>query len=157
MLQRYGCLQGCRGISTPRSLTLEWFSVALPQKTRLRKAQAGNPLRYPLAFWQPMGAIQSDALLCFSKGAMALPAFVYLLRCADGSLYTGWSDDPTRRAAAHNRGAGAKYTRSRLPVTLVYTEECPDKGAALSREAAIKRLSHAEKERLAAGDTDGLG
>lgn len=71
--------------------------------------------------------------------------FVYMLRCADDTLYTGYTDDPQRRAGVHNAGKGAKYTRSRLPVELVYTEECPDKSAALKREWAIKRLTRREK------------
>ena len=71
--------------------------------------------------------------------------FVYMLRCADDTLYTGYTDDPQRRAKAHNAGKGAKYTRSRRPVELVYTEECPDKSAALKREWAIKRLTRREK------------
>lgn len=71
--------------------------------------------------------------------------WVYILRCADGSLYTGIARDVDRRAAVHNRGQGAKYTRSRLPVTVVWREAQPDKGAALRREAAIKRLRREEK------------
>lgn len=74
--------------------------------------------------------------------------WVYILRCADGTLYTGSTDDVDRRAAAHNRGKGAKYTRGRGPVEVVYREECPDKSAALRREAAIKRLRRSEKLRL---------
>ena len=53
-----------------------------------------------------------------------MSAYVYMVRCADGSFYTGWSSDPVRRAKVHNSGRGAKYTRSRLPVELVYTKEC---------------------------------
>ncbi len=75
---------------------------------------------------------------------------VYMLRCADGSFYTGYSTDPARREKEHNCGRGAKYTRSRRPVELVYTEECADRSAALKREAALKKLTHAEKEKLAA-------
>ena len=75
-------------------------------------------------------------------------AFVYILRCADGTLYTGWTNDMQKRLAAHNDGRGAKYTRSRRPVLLVYEEECEDKSAALRREAALKRLSRAEKLKL---------
>ena len=71
--------------------------------------------------------------------------FVYILRCADGSLYTGWTDDLTRRLTAHNAGRGAKYTRTRRPVQLAYAEILPDKPAALRREAAIKRLPRAKK------------
>lgn len=71
--------------------------------------------------------------------------WVYILRCADGPLYTGCTNDLSRRLAAHNAGKGAKYTRSRRPVELVYREEVPDKSAALRREAAIKGLSRGEK------------
>ena len=77
--------------------------------------------------------------------------WVYILRCADGTLYTGSTDDVARRAAAHNSGRGAKYTRGRGPVEVVYREECPDKSAALRRESAVKKLSRAEKLRLIAG------
>jgi len=74
--------------------------------------------------------------------------FVYMLRCGDGSLYTGYTDDVQRRLATHQSGKGAKYTRSRLPVALAYQEELEDKSAALRREAAIKRLSRREKLKL---------
>ena len=76
--------------------------------------------------------------------------WVYLLRCGDGSLYTGCTNDLARRLRAHQSGRGAKYTRSRLPVELVYREEAADRSAALRREAAIKRLTRAEKLALAA-------
>ena len=71
--------------------------------------------------------------------------FVYLLRCGDGTLYTGCTNDLRRRLAVHNAGKGAKYTRSRLPVSLVYRESLPDKSSAQRRESAIKRLSRAQK------------
>lgn len=71
--------------------------------------------------------------------------FVYMLRCADGSLYTGVSTDIERRLAEHNSGRGAKYTRGRSPVSLVYQEHCHDRGEALRREAAIRRLSRSDK------------
>lgn len=74
--------------------------------------------------------------------------YVYMLRCRDGSLYTGYTDDPARRLATHNSGKGAKYTRSRLPVVKVYEECFADKSEALRREAAIKRLKKAQKEAL---------
>lgn len=77
-----------------------------------------------------------------------MACFVYMLRCADGSLYTGSTTDLDRRLAAHQSGRGAKYTRSRLPVELVYWEEAPDWSAALRREAAIKHLSRAQKLEL---------
>ena len=78
--------------------------------------------------------------------------YIYMLRCADGSLYTGWTTDPEKRAAAHNAGKGAKYTRSRRPVELVYSEAFDDKIAAQRREYAIKQLSRREKEKLIEGD-----
>lgn len=71
--------------------------------------------------------------------------YVYLLRCSDGSLYCGWTNDLERRLAAHNSGKGAKYTRGRRPVELVYWEECESKSAAMKREHEIKQLSRAEK------------
>ena len=76
--------------------------------------------------------------------------FTYIVRCADGSLYTGWTTDPERRTRAHNSGKGAKYTRSRLPVELVYFEEHQTKEEAMQREAAIKKLPREKKELLVA-------
>ena len=74
--------------------------------------------------------------------------YVYILRCADGTLYTGSTDDVGRRVAVHNSGKGAKYTRGRTPVEVVYTEECESYSAALKREYAIKQLSRQEKWNL---------
>jgi putative endonuclease len=74
---------------------------------------------------------------------------VYMLRCRDGSLYTGMTNDLGHRLSAHRAGKGGAYTRSRLPVRLVYTEPRRSRGAALSREAAIKRLPRAAKLALA--------
>ena len=76
--------------------------------------------------------------------------YVYMLRCGDGSLYTGSTDDVARRLKVHQSGKGAKYTRSRLPVALVYREELPDRSAALRREAAIKKLTRGQKLALLA-------
>ena len=73
---------------------------------------------------------------------------VYILRCGDGSLYTGISTDVERRIAVHNSGKGAKYTRSRRPVELAYCEECADKSAALKREIEIKALTREQKLNL---------
>jgi putative endonuclease len=77
--------------------------------------------------------------------------YVYIVRCADGSFYTGWTLDVDARVQAHNRGRGAKYTAARLPVKLVYSEMCESRGAALRREHALKRLTRMEKLRLACG------
>lgn len=74
--------------------------------------------------------------------------FVYILRCADKSLYTGITTDLLRRTKEHNSVRGAKYTKPRQPVVLVYQEVFTDRGSALRREAAIKKLSKKEKEEL---------
>jgi len=74
-----------------------------------------------------------------------MAAFVYMLRCKDGSLYTGWTNDLEHRLAMHSSGRGAKYTRGRGPLELVYSEELPDKEAALRRECAIKKLRREQK------------
>ncbi len=76
----------------------------------------------------------------------------YILRCSDGTLYTGWTNDMEKRLTAHNRGEGAKYTRGRTPVELVYQETFETKQEAMKREAAIKRLSKEEKLKLIAGN-----
>jgi putative endonuclease len=74
--------------------------------------------------------------------------YCYILECSDGTYYTGWSMDPERRLIQHSRGSGARYTRSRRPLRLVYVEKLPDKGAALKRERAIKALSRPQKQKL---------
>ena len=76
--------------------------------------------------------------------------WVYILRCGDGTLYTGSTDDVERRLEAHRAGKGAKYTRGRAPLELVYSEGCPDRSAALRRECAVKRLTRQEKLRMIA-------
>ncbi len=73
---------------------------------------------------------------------------VYLLRCADGSLYCGWTVDLPARVATHQAGKGSRYTRARLPVELAWSRELPDRSAAMREEARIKRLPRAEKLRL---------
>ena len=73
---------------------------------------------------------------------------VYILRCGDGTLYTGIATDVQARLKVHRSGKGAKYTRGRGPLELVYEEECLDKGSALKREYEIKCLSREEKEKL---------
>lgn len=74
--------------------------------------------------------------------------YTYILRCSDGSLYTGWTNDLEKRVKTHNSGRGGKYTRARLPVELVYFENFDTKEEAMKREAAIKKLSKAKKETL---------
>lgn len=88
-----------------------------------------------------------------SLASEALPdtrAWAYLVRCADGSLYAGWTTDLARRLRRHKAGQGAKYTKMRGAVTLAYAERCEDKSAALCREAALKKLDKPQKEALAA-------
>lgn len=74
--------------------------------------------------------------------------YTYLLRCSDGSLYCGWTNDLEKRLASHNAGTGGKYTRTRRPVKLVYYEEHPTKQEAMRREYRIKRLTRQEKLNL---------
>ena len=74
--------------------------------------------------------------------------FLYILRCGDGTLYTGITTDVQARFAQHQAGKGAKYTRGRGPLEVVYTEECGDHSAALKRELAIKALPREEKDKL---------
>ena len=71
-----------------------------------------------------------------------------MVRCAGGTLYTGWTNDPARRLQAHRSGKGARYTRAKGAVAFAYVERCADKSAALRREAALKKLPKARKELL---------
>ena len=81
--------------------------------------------------------------------------YVYVLDCADGTYYTGYTTDVERRVAEHDAGEGAKYTRGRTPVELVHVEEYETRSAAMSREHGIKSLSRRQKERLVDGATRG--
>ena len=74
--------------------------------------------------------------------------YTYMLKCSDGTLYTGWTNDLEKRVEAHNSGKGAKYTKSRLPVKLVYSETFATKEEAMSREYAIKHMKRKEKLQL---------
>ena len=76
------------------------------------------------------------------------PCYCYIVECADGTYYTGWAVDPERRVAVHNKGRGARYTRMRLPVKLVYIEAQPDRTTAMKRERAIKKLAREKKQKL---------
>lgn len=82
--------------------------------------------------------------------------YTYILECADGTLYTGWTNDIRKRLASHNAGKGGKYTRSRLPVTLVYAEEHEERKDAMRREVLIKQLSRQEKLLLLESDSNCL-
>lgn len=74
--------------------------------------------------------------------------YAYIALCSDGTYYVGYTDDVKKREKAHNLAKGAKYTRSRLPVSIVYFEECEDKSAAMSREWHLKKLTHAQKDEI---------
>jgi putative endonuclease len=77
-----------------------------------------------------------------------MECYCYILECADGTYYTGWSTDPQRRMDQHNKGKGARYTKTRRPVKLVYVEPQTDKVSALKRERAIKALTRKQKMNL---------
>ena len=77
--------------------------------------------------------------------------YAYIVKCSDGTYYTGYTNDLEKRLLAHNAGKGAKYTRNRLPVEMVYFEEYEDKSEAMKREYAIKRLTRKQKEKLISG------
>ena len=85
-----------------------------------------------------------------SDAARPKAAFVYMVRCTDGTLYTGWTTDPAARLCAHRSGKGAKYTRAHGAAALAYVEKCADRRAAMRREYALKQLPKAQKERLCA-------
>ena len=74
--------------------------------------------------------------------------YCYIVECADGTYYTGWAIDPEKRVQVHNKGRGAKYTKMRLPVKLVYVEEQPDRKTAMKRERAIKKMTREKKKDL---------
>jgi putative endonuclease len=80
--------------------------------------------------------------------SIAGKACCYIVECSDGTYYTGWAVDAERRLKVHNAGRGARYTRARRPVKLVYVEPQPDRTAAMRRERAIKRLTRARKQAL---------
>ena len=77
--------------------------------------------------------------------------YTYMLKCSDGTLYTGWTNDLEKRVEAHNSGKGAKYTKARRPVELAYYEEFETKEQSMKREYAIKQLGRKEKQKLIAG------
>lgn len=76
--------------------------------------------------------------------------YCYIVECSDGTYYTGWAMDPGKRVVVHNEGRGAKYTKMRRPVKLVYVEEQPDRSTAMKRERAIKKMTRSQKQKLIA-------
>lgn len=83
--------------------------------------------------------------------------YCYIVECADGSYYTGWTTDPVTRLKAHNAGSGSRYTRSRRPVRLVHLERQSNPSSAMQRERTIKTMTRSQKTRLIAGPPDGRG
>jgi Predicted endonuclease containing a URI domain len=84
-----------------------------------------------------------------------MSCYCYILECADGTYYTGWTLNPERRVAMHNKGRGARYTRTRCPVKLVYVEELPDRTSAMKREIAIKKMKRESKGKLISTQVNG--
>ena len=82
-----------------------------------------------------------------------MSCYCYIVECADGTYYTGWAIDPEKRVAVHNKGRGARYTRTRVPVKLVYVEELPDRTSAMKREIAIKKMNRGMKSKLVLNGT----
>jgi putative endonuclease len=82
-----------------------------------------------------------------------MTCYCYIVECADGTYYTGWAVDPEKRVATHNKGRGARYTRTRCPVKLVYVEELPDRTSAMKREIAIKKMKREGKLKLVLNNT----
>ncbi len=80
-----------------------------------------------------------------------MTCYCYILECADGTYYTGWTTDPERRVSQHNKGIGAKYTNARRPVKLVYLELHPNRTEAMKRELAIKKMKRVQKSELIKG------
>ena len=86
-----------------------------------------------------------------------MPSYVYILRCGDGTFYTGWTNDLEKRTAAHNDGRGSRYTRARRPVELIYSERVSSKNEAMKREREIKKMRRATKKSLIEGNIRPLG
>lgn len=90
-----------------------------------------------------------NTMTCQRRGPLeTIMNYTYILRCRDGTLYTGWTNDLKKRIKAHNLGKGAKYTKSRRPVKLVYFEEFATRREAMKRECAIKKMRRKEKEMM---------
>ena len=106
--------------------------------TALLMSQTSDPTQYNV----------SAAASEHRPATISFVHFVYIVRCADGTLYTGYARNPTEREKAHNAGRGARYTAGRRPVRLVYSEVFESAGDALRRERQVKRLSRARKEAL---------
>lgn len=121
----------------------------LSDRFRATWAAGGGLQTSKAVYIDQVRAASADRLNCDSQlTAGEMMNYTYLLQCADGTLYCGWTNHLEKRVEAHNAGKGAKYTKSRRPVILVYYEEYETKSEALRREAAIKKLSRQEKLRM---------
>ncbi len=150
-----GSLQGLRDdiASGNRENVSERLEMALESHDRwlgerlqgdwANEAEKPDPAINP----QPLGASDRDrANVLILRNSVSF--YCYILECADGTYYTGWTTDPERRLKQHNKGTAARYTRSRLPVKMVYLEPQPDRATAMKRERAIKRLSREKKKEI---------
>ena len=121
-----------------------------PDRLGLRGCRGGSLSRFA-----PAGKCDVQSACHLGKRAITIGSvhFVYIVRCRDGTLYTGYARDPRAREKVHNSGRGARYTAGRLPVNLVYSERCESLGDALKREHELKRWTRADKEALIANRT----
>jgi len=129
---------------SPRSLARD----ALSDQSSGSKS---NDTRFSGRATEENGALNDPASESKSKGEQACDYYVYILRCADGTLYTGSTTDVVARERAHNRGCGAKYTAGRGPVRVVYFEAHESRSAAQKREAQLKRWTRKQKDALIKG------
>lgn len=140
-------------------ISRRWPRLLVKQDGVVRR-DSGYGLPTAVALQNPGKKCRLDLLLLAAGGniivrSMAEPEqkqwYFYLARCADGSLYSGIAVDPVKRMEVHNAGKGARYTRSRLPVAMVYSEPHPDQSSALKREAVVRKWARKKKELLIAG------
>ena len=132
-----------------------WYNLPMRNRVYFGTGKFGrNSLHTKLIFPNPDETMKNDnnIISAETKKALRVPegsgCYTYMLRCRDGTFYIGWTNNLPRRLEAHNCGKGAKYTRGRGPVQLVYWEEFFSKEEAMAREWQLKQLSRAEKERL---------
>jgi putative endonuclease len=124
-----------------------------PQMTPCRRPGGQENVRpLPEQLLTPNSQVREETKSKGQSPTIHVVPFVYILRCADGTLYTGYARDPKQREQAHNNGRGAKYTAGRRPVRLVYSEAYRSVSQALKREHQLKRWTRTKKETLIAGD-----
>lgn len=132
----------------PRSCLLWHGYIFLSVKiVRNQEQCGGGPCQWIFAT-NPTFALILKIFYNSTRDGGKIMNYTYIVKCSDGSLYTGWTNDIEKRVKAHNNGKGAKYTKSRAPVKLVYVEEFDTKKEAMKREYEIKHMRRQEKERL---------